>query len=441
MPAAGLWGECLVRETTATPTAVRTHRAAQPGVSRMTAPPAHPLHTHLGRTAVGLWLVLLGVTCVRPLFQPTAGTVYPIYATAGAEFAAGRRLYDVPHPHTSDGFRYAPAVAAGLVPFAGLPPGVGGLAWRAVGAVVFLTGLAAWARRVCPGVRREGVFLLALPLSLGSLYNGQANPHVLGLLLWAAVLAADGRWGWAAVPVAGAVLFKGYPLAVGLLVCLAAPARFGVPLVLALFAGLALPYLAQSPDYVTDQYRYWWENLSPSRNDRSGFPLFAGYQDLHMLLRVAGAQVPAGPYRLVQLAAGAAAAGLIGWQVRRGLARPELVFNALTLGLCWMTLFGPSTESSTYILMAPVLARELADRRGRPAWARASAGVGAGLLVAAVAVFALPHAIHRPVIAAGVQPLGALLLTASAVGRVVAARPAAEAVRAADSTTPLRRAA
>lgn len=407
----------------------------------MTASPTHarhPLRTHLGRTAIGLWVVLLGVTCVRPLFQPVKGTLYPTYATAGEEFAAGRRLYDVPHPHT-DNFRYAPVVAAGFVPFTLLTPGVGGLVWRVLGAGLFLTGLSAWAGRVCPGVRREWVFLFALPLSLGSLFNGQANVPVAGLLLWAAVLAADGRWAAGAVLVAGAALFKGYPLAFGLLVCLAAPLRFGLPLAGAVLAGLALPYLAQSADYVTDQYRYWAENLG--RDDRTGFPLYAGHQDVHMLLRVVGVDVPRDPYRLVQAATGAAAAAVMGWQLWRGVPRREVVLNALTLGLCWMTTFGPVVEGSTFILLAPVMARELADRAGRPAWARLAAAAGGGLFLVAVSVFAFPHAIHRPVVAAGILPVAALLVSAAAVGRVLATCPAAAPVVAGVDERPARRAA
>ena len=403
----------------------------------MTLPPRHPLRTHLGRVAVGLWLVLLGVTCARPLAQPDKGTVYPIFLHAGEDFGAGRRLYDALHPGT-DVYRYAPAVAAGFVPLTHLPPGVGGLVWRVFGAALFLTGLAAWAGRVCPGVRREWVFLLALPLSLGSLYNGQANPHVAGLLLWAAVRAADGRWAAGAVLVAAAALFKGYPLAVGLLVCLAAPLRFGLPLAGAVLAGVSVPYLFQSADYVTDQYRYWAETLA--RDDRTGFPLYAGHQDVHMLLRVVGVDVARDPYRLVQAATGAAAAAVVGWQLWRGVPRPTVVLNALTLGLCWMTTFGPVVEGSTFILLAPVMARELADRAGRPGWARLAAAAGGTLFVVAVAIFAFPHAIHRPVVAAGILPVAALLVSAAAVGRVIVTPVPSRAVVVGEAA-PARRAA
>jgi hypothetical protein len=394
--------------------------------------------SHWARAAVAAWVVFLLVTCARPLFKPTSGTVFVTYATAGREFDAGRKLYDVWHPYT-DNFRYSPLVAAGFVPFTHLPLGVGGALWRVLAAAVFLTGLLAWARRVAPDVPLGKVFVFALPLSVGSLSNGQANTHVLGLMLWAAVLASGGRWPLAAGLVAAAALFKGYPLALGLLLAVAAPVRFGLPLAVAIAAGLGLPYLLQSPEYVGSQYDYWLANLS--RDDRTTLPPHAGYQDVHMLFKVAGVYLPLGTYRPVQAAAGAVAAAVVVWQLWRGVGRERVALNALVVGLCWMVLFGPSTESSTFILMAPLMARELADRAGRPGWSRAAAVGGAVLFVVSVGVFAFPHAVHRPVIGLGVQPLAALLLAVAAVGRVIATRPESLAVDQPAAGPPLRQAA
>lgn len=373
------------------------------------------------RFAVTLWAVLLAATCFKPLVKPVSGTVYVTYATAGREFAAGNPLYDVMHPFT-DNYRYSPLVAAAFVPLSLLPLGVGGMLWRALGAAVFLTGLNAWAKRVCPDVPRAGLFLAALPLSIGSLANGQANVLVIGALLWATALATRNRWALAAVLVAGAGLFKGYPLAFGMLLALAAPVRFGLPLIAAAIAGLALPFAFQSPEYVSGQYELWQVNLG--RDDRTNFPLYAGHQDFHMLLRVVGLHIERDPYRIVQALTGLAAAAVVVWQLRRGIERSRVVENAFALGVCWMIVFGPVVESSTFILLAPVLARELFDGRGRSRWAHAFALAGAALFAVSIGVFAFPHAIHRPVIALGIQPLAALCASVAAVGRGLALRPA-----------------
>lgn len=394
-----------------------------------------PIRWSWTRAALVAWAVLLAVVCVRPLFKPTSGTVFVTYATAGREFAEGRRLYDVPHPFT-DVFRYSPVVAAGFAPFTLLPLGVGGAVWRLLGAAVFLTGLAAWGRRACPTVPLPLLFLGALPLSLGSLQNGQANPHILGLMLWAAVLAHGGRWAGAASLIAAAALFKGYPVALGLLLAVLAPLRVGLPLAGVIAAGLVLPYAFQSAEYVTAQYRYWAETVG--RDDRTNFPLYGGLQDAHMLLRVVGMQLTLAEYRPVQVATGAIVGLVVLWQLRRGVDRPRVALDAFTLGVCWMATFGPVVESSTFILLAPVMARELLEA-GRPRWAKAAALAGAGLFLLSVGVFAFPHHVHRPVIALGVQPLAALLLSAAAVGRVLSHRPAPPIVAAEPTPEPAPR--
>src|SRR5207237_40727 len=119
---------------------------------------------------------------------------------------------------------------------------------------------------------------------------------------------------------------------------------------------------------------------------------------------------------------GLAAAGLLLTLRRRGLGRTDLTVSALTLGICWMCLFGPAVEASTFILLAPVMAFEVLTSR-RPTWTRVPVYTGAGLLLASVVLFAFPHSVHRPVIALGILPGGCLLLCLGAVGRMAANRP------------------
>lgn len=372
------------------------------------------------RLAVALWAVLLGVVCARTVLKPLAGNIYPTYAWAGERFAAGEAMYNVYAPYV-DNYRYSPAVAAGFVPFGMLPWGPGGALFRLLAAAALLGGAAAWFRRSRPGAPVAAALLVMLPLSIGSVNNGQANPLVVGLMVGCGALALGGRWALAGACVGAAALFKGYPLALGMLLIFSAPPRFFVALVGTVVGGLALPYLLQSPEYVTGLYREWAENLH--RDDRTGFELWAGYQDFHLLIRVAGWTVPREQYLFVQAGTGALCAAGLAWQRWRGAARADVTANAVTLGLCWMTVFGPAVESSTLILIAPVLARELLDRANQPRWARGAAWAGAALLLAAVVILAFPHAVHRPVIATGIQPLGAALVAAAGVARVLRTRP------------------
>ena len=349
-------------------------------------------------------VLLLGVVCVRTVLKPLSGNIYPIYAWAGEHFAAGDAVYGVFAPGI-DAYRYSPIVAAGFVPFSWLPWGPGGAVFRLLGAALLLGGMVAWFRRSWPGVVTPAALLAALPLSLGSLNNGQANPHLVGLMVLAGAAALDRRWVLAGACVGVATLFKGYPVALGLLFLVAAPPRFTLSLLGTLAAGAVLPYLLQAPDYVTALYREWWMNMRG--DDRTGFPLWGGYQDFHLLLRVAGWTVPREQYLFVQAGTGAACFALLAWQRWRGVPGDTLVKNAVTLGLCWMGVFGPAVETVTLILLAPVLPRELLDRSGQPRWARIAAVTGTGLFLAATVILAFPHDIHRPVISTGIQPLAA----------------------------------
>jgi hypothetical protein len=246
-------------------------------------------------------------------------------------------------------------------------------------------------------------------LSVGSLNNGQSNPLIAGLLLAAVAGAARRRWNLAAACAAAACLFKGYPLAVGLLLAAVYPRRFAPRLALALAVGLGLPFLAQRPDYVFGQYGEWVRLLGG--DDRKDWATANGYRDLWLLFRVAGVPVGKSAYLGLQLAAalGAAAVCVAGRAV--GRPRRQLLTTLLALGVCWMLLCGPATESATYILLAPVLAWAVVAGRDTDAtWpARWLPAAAFALLTAAQAACWFP--VGKPLHALGVQPLAALVFT------------------------------
>lgn len=300
------------------------------------------------------WSVVLLAVCGRAGFAPRSHSVYTIYAAAGRHWAAGTDLYRL----VDDPYRYSPLTAALLVPFGLLPDRLGGVAWRLGMAGVYLAALAWWARAALPrrlGASQVGVlFLLALPLSVGSLNNAQSNVLVLGLLLAGITAAVHERWLLSSACIAVASYFKLYPLAVGLLLGVVFPRTYVLRLLAALAVGLALPYLLQQPAYVAEQYASWFAQLQ--FDDRSAWPVEYAYRDVRLLGRACGVALRPGAYLVLQLATAAACAGaclagrLRGWPPRRLLA--------LLLGLAcsWMTLFGSATESCTYILLAPTLA-------------------------------------------------------------------------------------
>jgi hypothetical protein len=292
---------------------------------------------------------------------------------------------------------------------------VGSVLWRLLNAAALLAGFAWWLRAVAPAAtssRRQAVlFLLVLPLSLTSLNNGQCNPLVIGLLLAAMAGAAGQRWNLAAACAALACAFKVYPIAVGLLLAAVYPRRFAARLVVALGVVAVLPFLCQRPEYVAHQYDRWFHKLL-SEEGRKAAPFSIAYRDLWLLFRQY-APIEVRTYQALQLLAAASCALVCLAGRRRGWPPRRMLTAVTTQGTCWMMLFGPTTESSSYVMLAPALAWSLGGARLErwPAVARFPPLVSFGLfLIAQLAgLTKVAGAVH----ALGPQPLGALLLWVS----------------------------
>jgi hypothetical protein len=260
------------------------------------------------------------------------------------------------------------------------------------------------------------LYLLHIPLSVGSLNNAQSNPLVLGLLLIGVAAVAEQRWNLASGCLALAVLFKLYPLAVGLLLAAVHPRRLAGKLLIAVLIGLALPFFLRPMPYVLEQYSGWFHHLQ--MDDRQQLPFELWYRDVRLLCRSCHLPLSETAYPIIQLLMAAGAAGfgiagrLAGWEERR------LLSFVFALGDCWMTLFGPATESCTYILLAPTLAWMMLDAWQRPSpwWLRTLLGVSFGLFLVTQAAVWFPGG-GRLCRALGTHPLAGLLLLIGVVGR------------------------
>lgn len=314
---------------------------------------------------VSVWVILLLVIEVRVLLSPRHNSVVPIFTTASLRWLRGSNLYEVVAGF--DNYRYSPLVAVLLLPFSRLPTGLGEIAWRLANAAIYLGALAWWLRVACPyslsRVQRAVLFLLIIPMSAGSLNNGQCNPLVIGLLLAAMAGVAKDRWALAGGCVALACFFKLYPLAIGLLLVVAYPRRFAPRLALALAVGFLLPFIVQRPDYVLDQYVTWMHHLATY--SRCAMPLRLQFSDLRLLCQVWVRPISPGTYLAAQLLSGAGIAGLAIAAQRQSWPRRRQLMLVLGLGCCWMLLLGPATESCTHILLAPSLAWALLENGRR----------------------------------------------------------------------------
>jgi hypothetical protein len=316
-----------------------------------------------------------------------------------------------------------------------LPDRVGAVLWRLLGAGVYLAALGWWARTALPrrltGTELGLLFLLVVPFSLSSLNNGQANLLLAGLLLAGVTAAGQKRWGLVSCCLVLACLFKLYPLAVALLLLAVFPRQLALRFPLALAAGLAVPFLLQPADYAARQYVNWVTNLY--HDDRSAYALDTCYRDMWQLCRLWHLPVGRLGYLWIQLAAAALAAAVCLAGRWAGWTRPRLLTTLLALGSCWMILFGPATESCTYVLLAPSLAWAVLEswEEGRPAWARGGLAASYGLLLAAFLAGWFPFASR--VHALGLHPMGALIFLTVLLGLSIGGlrRPALPA-----TTTP-----
>src|SRR5437763_9457586 len=121
------------------------------------------------------WLGLAAAFAVLAFFHPNSHTVYPIYAPAPRRWWLGLDIY----VRLIDYYRYSPLFAILLTPFAVLPDCWGGALWKAFNIGVYALGLGSAVRHLLPAQlsrnQRAALFVLALPLSFHSMYNGQAN--------------------------------------------------------------------------------------------------------------------------------------------------------------------------------------------------------------------------------------------------------------------------
>jgi hypothetical protein len=109
---------------------------------------------------------------------------------------------------------------------------------------------------------------------------------------------------------------------------------------------------------VLNQYRDW---LRWGLNDRHSDAAFIAFRDFRLLWSVWLSPLSNRGYLIAQLAAAAMIAGMCIVQRLRGVERRELLMSVLSLGCAWMMVFGPATEHTTYIFLAPALAWAVLD--------------------------------------------------------------------------------
>ncbi len=381
-----------------------------------------------------VWVGLAVAFAVLAFFNPYSHSVYPIYAPAPRRWWLGQDIY----VRLVDFYRYSPLFAILLTPFAVLPDCWGGSLWKAFNIGVYALGLAAALRHLFPARlsrnQTAALLLLALPLSFHSMYNGQANLIMVASLLLGLAAAARARWNGAAAWIAFATLVKGYPLALALILSVLYPRKFAGRYVASLAAGLLLPFATQAPATVAAQYASWARHMSDSTSI-----MRERLRSIDHLLDVYGVPITPPAFALLGLLAGAGVLGMSLLWARRLTDRRELLTRVFLLFAAWVALFGPATETCSYVILAPAIAWALID-----AW-RPGVHVSERLVLAASLFLMGPsvtdlvgQTLRNFANAHAVQPLGALVFAGYLLVRG-GTRPAA--AEAAAPQTAARKAA
>ena len=167
-----------------------------------------------------------------------------------------------------------------------------------------------------------------------------------------------------------ATIFKLYPIALALLLAALYPDKLSWRLALWLAALFLLTFLLQHRSYVLTQYGQWLGQLA--HDDRRLKGAYGTWRDAWLLLRLARVPMTMLAWTALQLATGVLAAGFCVWGQRSGWNVRRCLAAAFCLASAWMTLFGPATEASTYIILAPAVIFGLITSWSspHPAWLR-----------------------------------------------------------------------
>lgn len=348
--------------------------------------------------------------------EPYRKANFGCYLLAGDQWMHGEPLYLGPW----GGFIYSPIVAAFFSPFTFVSEPTANLIWRILSITVLLASVAyVLVKGPFHAVRtrhRAFVFLAMLPLSIGNLDRGQANPLVLALLLVSITAASRGRWNLAVIAIGLATYFKIYPLAVGLLLCVVAPRHVTWRLIIVLILLGLLPFALQHPHYVATEYRSWFETRAADNrlvysNNQAPLDLW------FLLVRIGKLPLTQTLYRAAEVAGGAMIAVFCWLATRRGWDNARLMGGLFVLASLWMILLGPSTESASYLLLAPVasigLVQAFAFRN--QTLMRVLAATAFALLLVGIARNHLFAHMKNPYLLA-TQPLGAILFLGYSIG-------------------------
>ena len=305
------------------------------------------------RLGVLTWLAPVLVITILVAIDPLRHTVTPLYHAAAAAWWAAKDLYQGP-----GGMNYLPQFAVIFSPFHWLPVPMGDILWRFFEAALLAAGVWSFCWKdeagsaSCSTLPASRSFLyaslLAMPLCLASLRNGQANGLIAGLGLYASACLARQRWWAAAALIVLSIGIK--PLGIVMVMLAAvvyAPLRRRL---LPALAALALfPFLFAPAGYVTVQFHAFFANIGKCAAVHDN-----RFADIGGIVRAFGLELPGAISTIARFAAGGIF--LVLWLMgAKRLREPFRAMWLLALYASYLMLFNPMNEANSYAILAPAL--------------------------------------------------------------------------------------
>jgi hypothetical protein len=320
----------------------------------------HPA-THLVRAA---WLIFALALAIKTLISPEKHTTFPLFHQGSLNWAAGVD----PYAASQFEYRYSPVFTVAFTPFSMLPVAWGGVVWSLANIALLWYALVRFQREVIANhwnERTRAIFLaLALAVSVRSFWAAQCNTLITALACLAACEIAGKKFSRAALWLAIPVYIKVWPIAFALLLLACWPKRLILPFVgWCLLIG-GLPFLAQTPEFVWQQYSQFFEGLTGPMQVRHI------YRDAWTIWEFVAPPVPERTYKLVQLGTAGLTLLFSLWHAFRQTDVRAALLTILCGWSVWQLVFGPGSERNTFCVIAPLIAwgllSALESRRG--AW-------------------------------------------------------------------------
>jgi len=216
-------------------------------------------------------------------------------------------------------------------------------------------------------------------------------------------------WTLCALAAGIAIVFKIYPIALALLLCILRPRELSWRILLVLLLLALLPFGFQHPHYVSGQYQAWFQTRLA--DDRFRYPMKDAPLDLwYLLVRLGVLRIGEHAYLALQALTAAALAIWVWNESRRATAFRNIPGTLFLLVSVWLLLLGPATENQTYVILAPAACLLAVEAFFHQKLLTRSLALSAfALLLAAVARNSLAPHLKSPFFMA-IQPIAALLM-------------------------------